>query len=178
NLKYVPQTALEKVFVSPTVDVDGKQGVLQIRGRLLTQSNSSNFDVETQLYNPSGKLLLSQTPVVRSVEGSLDFGKLTVKKPELWSPDHPALYRLVTIVKSNGQTFKEESLFGFRHVEFKDNGPFLLNGKRLLLRGTHRHEDHAAVGAAMTDAQILQEMTMMKEMGVNFIRLGHYQQSR
>lgn len=178
NLKYVPQTAVEKVFVSPTVDADGKQGVLQIRGRLLTQSNSSNFDVETQLYDPSGKLLLSQTPVVRSLEGSLDFGKLTVKKPELWSPDHPALYRLVTIVKSNGQTFKEESLFGFRHVEFKDNGPFLLNGKRLLLRGTHRHEDHAAVGAAMTDAQILQEMTMMKEMGVNFIRLGHYQQSR
>lgn len=178
NLKYVPQTALEKVFVSPTVDVDGKQGVLQIRGRLLTQSNSSSFDVETQLYDPSGKLLLTQTPLARSVGGSLDFGKLTVKKPELWSPDHPALYRLVTIVKSNGQTFKEESLFGFRHVEFKDNGPFLLNGKRLLLQGTHRHEDHAAVGAAMTDAQILQEMTMMKEMGVNFIRLGHYQQSR
>lgn len=178
NLKYVPQTALEKVFVSPTVDVDGKQGVLQIRGRLLTQSNSSSFDVETQLYDPSGKLLLTQTPLARSVGGSLDFGKLTVKKPELWSPDHPALYCLVTIVKSNGQTFKEESLFGFRHVEFKDNGPFLLNGKRLLLQGTHRHEDHAAVGAAMTDAQILQEMTMMKEMGVNFIRLGHYQQSR
>lgn len=178
NLKYVPQTALEKVFVSPTVDVDGKQGVLQIRGRLLTQSNSSSFDVETQLYDPSGKLLLTQTPLARSVGGSLDFGKLTVKKPELWSPDHPALYRLVTIVKSNGQTFKEESLFGFRHVEFKNNGPFLLNGKRLLLQGTHRHEDHAAVGAAMTDAQILQEMTMMKEMGVNFIRLGHYQQSR
>lgn len=178
NLKYVPQTALEKVFVSPTVDVDGKQGVLQIRGRLLTQSNSSSFDVETQLYDPSGKLLLTQTPLALSVGGSLDFGKLTVKKPELWSPAHPALYRLVTIVKSNGQTFKEESLFGFRHVEFKDNGPFLLNGKRLLLQGTHRHEDHAAVGAAMTDAQILQEMTMMKEMGVNFIRLGHYQQSR
>ncbi len=47
-----------------------------------------------------------------------------------------------------------------------------------MLRGTHRHEDHAGVAAAMTDDQILQEMTLMKEMGVNFIRLGHYQQSR
>ncbi len=59
-----------------------------------------------------------------------------------------------------------------------DNGPFKLNGKRLLLRGTHRHEDHAGVAAAMTDVQMRQEMIMMKEMGVNFIRLGHYQQSR
>ena len=54
----------------------------------------------------------------------------------------------------------------------------MLNGQRLLLRGTHRHEDHAGVGAAMTEEMIITEMKMMKEMGVNFIRLGHYQQSR
>ncbi len=48
----------------------------------------------------------------------------------------------------------------------------------MLLRGTHRHEDHAGVGQAMTEEMILTEMQMMKEMGVNFIRLGHYQQSR
>ena len=29
----------------------------------------------------------------------------------------------------------------------------------------------------MTEDQMRQEMQMMKEMGVNFIRLGHYQQS-
>lgn len=54
----------------------------------------------------------------------------------------------------------------------------MLNGKRLLLRGTHRHEDHAGVAAAMTEDQIREEMVLMKSMGVNFIRLGHYQQSR
>lgn len=178
NLKYVPQVALEKVFVAPSVDLDGKQGILQISGRMLAPLYSTSFDVETQLYDPSGKLVSSQKPTISAEGSQFDFGKLTVKKPQLWSPDHPALYRLVTIIKSDGQTFREESLFGFRHIAFKDNGPFLLNGKRLLLRGTHRHEDHAGVAAAMTDAQILQEMIMMKDMGVNFIRLGHYQQSR
>jgi beta-galactosidase len=54
----------------------------------------------------------------------------------------------------------------------------MLNGQRLLLRGTHRHEDQAGVAAAMTEDMMRQEMIMMKEMGVNFIRLGHYQQSR
>ena len=39
------------------------------------------------------------------------------------------------------------------------------------------HEDHAGVAAAMTDSQIRDEMQTIKDMGVNFIRLGHYQQS-
>jgi len=68
--------------------------------------------------------------------------------------------------------------FGFRNYEFVDNGPFMLNGKRLFIRGTHRHEDHAGLGAAMTEDLMRREMILMKEMGVNFIRLGHYQQSR
>jgi beta-galactosidase len=57
-------------------------------------------------------------------------------------------------------------------------GPFKFNGQRLLLQGTHRHEDHAGVGQAMTEQMIRKEMILIKEMGVNFIRLGHYQQSR
>ena len=178
NLKYVPQTALERVFVEASVGADGKQGVVNVRGRLMPFSAQANFEVETQLYDPAGKIVQTQQPKVNKGALNLEFGQFLVKKPQLWSPDQPALYRLVTTIKSNGQVFKEESVFGFRHVAFKEKGPFLLNGKRLLLRGTHRHEDHAGVAAAMTDDQILQEMTLMKEMGVNFIRLGHYQQSR
>ncbi|MDM1294127.1 DUF4982 domain-containing protein [Sphingobacterium sp. N143] len=178
NLNYVPQTALEKVFVSATVDAEGKAGTLDIQGRLLPLANRPDFEVETQLYDPNGNSVQLGQFEVQKNESGFELKKLSIKRPQLWSPDHPALYRLVTVVKSKGQTFTEESTFGFRHVEFKEKGPFYLNGKRLLLRGTHRHEDHAGVGAAMSDEQILQEMTMMKEMGVNFIRLGHYQQSR
>src|SRR4030095_3790573 len=88
--------------------------------------------------------------------------------------DNPQLYTLELTAGEFTQTEK----IGFRNFEFVDNGPFLLNGKRLLLRGTHRHEDHAGVAAAMTEDRMRREIIMMKEMGVNFIRLGHYQQSR
>src|SRR5690606_24808024 len=60
---------------------------------------------------------------------------------------------------------------------FIAQGPLMLNGKRLLLKGTHRHEDHAGVGPALTEELIREEMLLIKNMGVNFIRLGHYQQS-
>jgi len=66
---------------------------------------------------------------------------------------------------------------GYRNYTFVDNGPFLLNGQRLLIRGTHRHEDAAGEGAAMTEEEMRQEMIRMKAMGVNYIRLAHYQQS-
>jgi beta-galactosidase len=96
----------------------------------------------------------------------------------LWSPASPQLYTCeVTLGSESGEVTAIEK-FGFRHFEFITHGPFMLNGERLLLRGTHRHEDHAGVGAAMDEQTIRTEMKMIKDMGVNFIRLGHYQQSR
>jgi len=71
-----------------------------------------------------------------------------------------------------------EERFGLRTVEWVEHGPFKLNGERLLLKGTCRHEDHAGLAAAMTEDLIRKEMLMIKDMGANFIRLGHYQQSR
>jgi beta-galactosidase len=96
----------------------------------------------------------------------------------LWSPRQPILYTLEVTVRSGDRVHVQKELIGFRQFEFKDHGPFILNGKRLFLRGTHRHEDHAGVGSAMTAEMVRREMILMKEMGVNFIRLGHYQQSR
>ena len=55
--------------------------------------------------------------------------------------------------------------------------PFRLNGQRLLLRGTHYHEDHAGVAASVPDIVVRRTLTQIKEMGANFVRLGHYQQA-
>ena len=59
-----------------------------------------------------------------------------------------------------------------------EHGPFKLNGKRVLLRGTQRHADFAGEAAAMSDDQVREEMRLIREMGANFIRLAHYQQDR
>ena len=66
--------------------------------------------------------------------------------------------------------------FGLRWYEFAGDGAFVLNGKPLLLRGTHRHEEHAGYGAAMPDQLHIRDMEMIKEIGANFVRLGHYPQ--
>lgn len=115
------------------------------------------------LTDPDGK-------IVRQGENT---GAITVSRPQLWDVDNPRLYTVS--VRYGEQQFERK--IGFRSYEFREHGPFLLNGHRLLLNGTHRHEDHAGVGAAMTDEMIRKEMKQIKDMGANFIRLGHYQQS-
>lgn len=178
NLVYVPQLSVEKVFALAEVDKEGKRGNVQVSARFYNPLQLSSAQVLVRLLDPSGKLLKEEKKQLTDLKGKRDVSQFTVKSPQLWSTDKPVLYTLETIVTTAAGTHKEVSKIGFRHFEFIKKGPFHLNGKRLLLRGTHRHEDHAGVAAAMTEDMMRDEMVAMKEMGVNFIRLGHYQQSR
>src|ERR1044072_4570890 len=105
-----------------------------------------------------------------------NFATFSIDKPALWSPQKPSLYKCVVAMEGNSQIVTER--FGLRTFEFIKNGPFKLNGERLLIRGTQRHEDHAGVAAAMTGEMMRKEMRLIKDLGANFIRLGHHQQSR
>jgi beta-galactosidase len=178
NLVYVPALSIDKVFASAEVDKAGQLGKLNIKARFYNPANVTSAERKIEVTNPQGKVIASSTYSLNSLNGDVQLDNFQVKKPQLWSPANPALYTVRVSVTSGGQTCTQTEKVGFRNFEFVDNGPFNLNGKRLLLRGTHRHEDHAGVGEAMTEDMMKQEMQLMKDMGVNFIRLGHYQQSR
>ena len=122
-----------------------------------------------------GKEVQTQTFGATDSELEISFNEL--KDIKLWHTDHPNLYTLKVQLLENDKVIDEVSeRVGFRWFEFKDYGAFYLNGKRLLLRGTHRHEEHAGVGAAMTNEMHRADMELIKEMGTNFVRLAHYPQ--
>ncbi|GAB3851432.1 glycoside hydrolase family 2 TIM barrel-domain containing protein [Hymenobacter terrigena] len=177
NLVYVPAHSFEHVLAKTEVDKAGTVGKLGIRASLL-KPTGSDADVSVRVADPKGKVVGQYQGKMPAAEGEQDIHAFQLKKPALWSPDNPQLYTVTVTVKAGADTYSQTEKVGFRNIEFVEHGPFMLNGKRLLLRGTHRHEDHAGVAAAMTEPMIRTEMRMMKDMGVNFIRLGHYQQSR
>ena len=111
-------------------------------------------------------------------ESAFDMPVLRVDTPSLWSTDDAYLYTLeVALSAADGAVLHRSATpFGLRWFEFSDTGAFLLNGERLLLRGTHRHEEHAGYGAAMPNELHVRDMELIKEMGANFVRLGHYPQ--
>ncbi|WP_207535298.1 glycoside hydrolase family 2 TIM barrel-domain containing protein [Desertivirga arenae] len=178
NLVYTPALSIDKVFAFAEVDKAGKAGTLSVKARLYNPENISKADAEIKLIDPKGKVIHRTKIPLNTLNGDLSLARFSVKSPALWSPAQPPLYTVEVSIKTAQGDCKQTEQVGFRNFEFIEKGPFMLNGKRLLLRGTHRHEDHAGVAAAMTEDEIRTEMKMMKEMGVNFIRLGHYQQSR
>lgn len=178
NLVYTPALSLEHLFITPVTDKDGKQGNIVIKGRFYNPTGASNAEVLIKLINPDGATLQQTKTTLTSLSGDLTLASLPVKQPKLWSPDKPALYTVEATVHTGDGDYTQKEKIGFRNFEFVKKGPFMLNGQRLLLRGTHRHEDHAGLAAAMTEDLMRQELILMKDMGVNFIRLAHYQQSR
>ncbi len=178
NLVYTPALSLEHLFVKTAVAANGKTGVVSISSRFYNPSNYSNADVTVTVFDPAGKKKQEFSKKINLTPGNILLGECSITDLQLWSPEKPVLYTVQVLVKTNDGEYRQQEKAGFRSFEFVDNGPFMLNGKRLLLRGTHRHEDHAGVAAAMTEDMMRTEMIMMKDMGVNFIRLGHYQQSR
>lgn len=172
NLLYQPAVSIEQVHLN--ADITSKQ--LEAEFHFHRFSTNASANVMVKLLDPQGKVVF-QTKQPWKVAG--DSQKMTIKvgKPKVWDVNLPQLYTLEAQLKvgEGEQTYRTQ--VGFRTFEFREHGPFFLNGRRLLLNGTHRHEDHAGVGAAMTDEMVRHEMQQIKDMGANFIRLGHYQQS-
>ena len=178
NLVYAPAVSFDKLVVWPEVDKEGKVGTIKVNAVFYNPDHIHAGEAIIKLTDPQGKLIQQKQVPLVSLSGKVVLPSFEVKKPQRWSPDQPQLYTIEASIKTSAGESKHTEKIGFRNFEFVEKGPFLLNGKRVVLRGTHRHEDHAGVGAAMTEEMIREEMVMMKEMGVNFIRLGHYQQSR
>ena len=136
---------------------------------------SANASIKATLIDNVGKEVTSSVFDIVKNNSKITFKSL--KNIKLWDTDHPNLYSLkVELIEKDEVKDLISDRVGFRWFEFKDHGAFFLNGKRLLLRGTHRHEEHAKVGAAMSNEQHRADMELMKEMGTNFVRLAHYPQ--
>ena len=177
NLVYTPSLSISALQTETSLDLKKRTGKLDIKAAFANHGNVREAEVRVEVFAPNGITVADERRTITSF-AECNLLSLEIKKPQYWSTEKPQLYSCkVTLISQAGTVIYTEN-FGFRHIEFSEKGPFYLNGERLLLRGTHRHEDHAGVSAAMTEEMIVREMEMTKAMGANFIRLGHYQQSR
>lgn len=102
-----------------------------------------------------------------------------IAEPRLWSPDSPALYKLVATLRDRRTGVELDSVtetFGLRWFRFDPDEGFFLNGKHLKLIGTSRHQCYRDLGWALDDARHVADIRLLKEMGGNFLRVSHYPQ--
>ncbi len=175
-LEDVPASYLSNVRIStPAVSAAEARTVatLDIQGEAPEAGSISGTIVD-----PSTGEIVATGRTAISGRGEFSIAFSPVGTPALWSPENPHRYRVdLELVSTDGTvTDRHREMIGYRWYRFEEHGPFYLNGERLLLRGTHRHEEHAGYGGAMPDSLHRRDIEMMKEMGVNFLRLGHYPQ--
>lgn len=99
--------------------------------------------------------------------------RVKVKGLKRWEPGNPKLYG-VTLITENDKVVDE---IGFRNIEV--NGTrVLLNGKETFLKSISFHEEiPQRMGRACSKADALMLLNEARELGVNMVRLAHYQQN-
>ena len=97
-----------------------------------------------------------------------------VSDPALWSAETPNLYTLKVSAYGKKDLAESASIdFGFRTVEIKD-AQLLVNGKPILIKGVDRHELNENKGYVLSEADMIRDIRVMKELNINAVRTSHY----
>lgn len=170
------------VFIQ-TPQVSEKEASLTIRGEIKNDAPvKTQVELEHTIITPDGDIQQKIKRTIRLNAGELyafnDIAK-TIANPHLWSPESPELYTVETVIRdSKSKEIKDKVSHhtGFRWYHFDASEGFFLNGKPYKLRGMCRHQDQKPYGVALLDETHRRDMLLMKDMGINFLRISHYPQ--
>jgi len=135
----------------------------------------------TTVFDKEGKPASVSSSEIRLSAGknSETIQTITIHQPKLWnSTTSPYLYRVRVQLRSGENLLDEVSQpLGLRSFSIDTEQGFFLNGTHLVLKGVSRHQDKMEKGSALNEEDHRTDMQLIREMGVNSIRLAHYQQS-
>ena len=98
-----------------------------------------------------------------------------LKNPRLWSAEKPNLYPFsVELRDGKGRVVEHfDYHLGVKKVEVA-GAVFKINGKNVKLRGVNRHDHHPRTGRYVDDATYEEDIRLMKQANINFLRTSHY----
>jgi len=161
--------------------VDSSKAVVKITTQLINETDVElSFRVEQRIISSDRALpdmRISESLTAKAFETLEINEEITINQPNLWSPSDPNLYQLETSIVQDAKVVDQISQkFGIRNVELTPEGLFL-NGKKLFLTGTNRHQEYPYVGYALSDEAQWRDAVKIKKAGFDMVRLSHYPHS-
>ena len=159
-----------KVTAEPDVPLY-KGGVLTAQVTLGSEADST--EGEMTVYDMDGNVVATDEITVN--EGTEAVLTAAIPFVNLWSAETPYLYNVVVSIRDKDGKYIEyvSCKTGFRHIEIKDSVLYY-NGKRLILKGTNRHEFSCDTGRAITREMMIEDIIIMKKHNINAVRTSHY----
>ena len=176
SLIAVPQTRIDDIVVRTPLAANYKDATLATVVHV-TGTPGQTVAVTGKLFRRDGQsagVILSGSGRIQAdgtVQVAMD---APVKAPSLWSAEKPNLYYVVFQMTSNEEPIERvEERFGFKQIEIKNN-IVLWNGMPIKCTGVCRHDFWSDKGFALTEANWVKDLTMMKAANINAVRTSHY----
>ncbi len=157
-------------FGGPGIRVTAKpvEGYRRGEVHVDTWNNCPDAEVKVRILDAEG---------AEVTQGAGTEASIVIDGVHLWNGrENPYLYTAVAELIVDGEKADEvRTRFGVRDFHYHPRTGFYLNGKSYPLRGVSRHQDRRGIGNALTPEMHLEDMDLICEMGVNTVRLAHYQ---
>ena len=165
-------TTADRASINPWGSYFRTEQIADGKAEVIVCTNINNAEkglvVENLLIDNEGKTV-AQTKTTSDAEE-----RLTVENAQLWSPETPYLYKLVTrLYRNNRLVDQTQQKVGIRTVSVAQYDGFQLNGKQRKIKGVCLHHDLGPLGAAVNKAALIRQIRTMKDMGSDAIRTAH-----
>lgn len=151
----------------------------------LANDTSKKFSgtVRITVKSPAGTQIVSKSVRIKitakgAAETNLPF---SIFRPHLWNGVADPFVYEATVELLDRHDHPVDSVtqpLGLRSFSVNPDRGFFLNGEHLPLHGVNRHQDRPDKGWAISTNNMKTDLRIMREMGVNAVRLCHYQHAQ
>lgn len=170
-----PSVHIRDFYVKPLLDKAYRDATVEVSAKIKNYGDSPSKaqTFTATLYDKAGNEVAKGTATGTALKAKQEQAlKVTfpVSNPLKWTAETPNLY---TVVLTSGEGEILSSKIGFRTLEIKGR-VFTVNGVPIKLKGVNRHEHWSDVGHAITEAQMIRDLEVIKQGNCNHIRTSHY----
>ena len=164
-------------------EVSKEQAVIDLDIEVSNGSNThGRFTLAAMVYDASGSCISTvEVPIVVTPNVTAPYSlKLALLKPHLWNGrKDPYLYRgVVQLRAGDGSVIDSVAQpLGLRFYRVDPDEGFFLNGEPYHLHGVCKHQDRQDKGWAISEADMREDIALVKDIGATAIRCAHYQHS-
>ncbi|MFZ1014684.1 MAG: beta-galactosidase GalA, partial [Terracidiphilus sp.] len=159
-------------------EVNGSNAALSLSTVVVNEGkDAEDTKVSWQILDAAGKTVATAEAPAQTVPADIPISfnaSARLENAALWSVESPNLYTAVVTVSAGSRVRDGERVtFGVRTALFDPDKGFSLNGKSMKIQGTCNHQDHAGVGAALSDRLQAYRIAVLQAMGCNSVRTSH-----